>query len=229
MDISYTALKNFLDCPQKYAMKYQFGIPDGQSDWIVLGKMLHSAIEAYKDLGNVTFKVYKDDLQEWRNQVTVKKLTDEEFYKQANKSLDTLQTVLQGFDLRNITLEQEFVLPYKEGYNLVGRVDYLSPSLLMDWKFKKDFRFLDALQLSMYKKIANFTGETAFFVVTWSGDFRQIKVNTSKTDKLLDEVVDKLINAIETNNFPANTKACALCPFRDSCKANEVDYDFYIE
>jgi CRISPR/Cas system-associated exonuclease Cas4 (RecB family) len=229
MDISYTALKNFLDCPQRYALRYQFRIPDGQSDWIILGKMLHSVIEAYKDLGSVAFKVYKDDLMEWRNQVSVKKLTDEQFLEQANRSLDTLQKVLQEFDLNGVNLEQEFVMQYKEGYNLVGRVDYLSPNLLMDWKFKKDFRFLDALQLSMYKKIANYKGEAGFFVVTWSGDSKLIKVNTSKTDKLLDEVIDKLISAIENNDFPANTKACALCPYRDVCKANEVDYDFYIE
>jgi hypothetical protein len=228
-NISYTALKTFIDCPKRYSIKYEFGTPDTQSEWLILGKMLHSAIETYRDLGEATFRIFKDNLQEWYEQVTAKKLSEKAFYEQAEKSLNILHMVLQGFDFTGAVVEQEFITPYKEGYNLTGRVDFMSPSLLMDWKFKKDFRFLDPLQLSMYKKITGFQGETAFYVITWNGDFKLIKVNTESTDKILDEKLDALIEAVETGNFPANTKSCGLCPFKEVCNSSSAMEEFYLE
>jgi hypothetical protein len=229
VNISYTALKTFLDCPKRYSIKYEFGTPDTQSEWLILGKMLHNAIETYRDLGEATFRIFKDNLDEWRSQVTARKLTDKQFYEQAEKSLDILQSVLQGFDFTGAIVEKEFTIPYKEGYNLTGRVDYLSPSLLLDWKFKKDFRFLDALQLSMYKRIANFNGNAGFFVITWNGESKFIKMDTSKTDAILNEKIDALIEAVETGNFPANTKSCGLCPFKEVCNSSSAIEEFYLE
>jgi hypothetical protein len=227
-NISYTALKTFIDCPKRYSIKYEFGTPDTQSEWLILGKMLHSAIETYRDIGTATFGIFKDNLQEWHEQVTAKKLTDKQFYEQAEKSLDILHMVLQGFDFTGAVVEQEFITPYKEGYNLTGRVDFMSTSLLLDWKFKKDFRFLDPLQLSMYKRITGFKGETAFFVITWNGEHKLIKTDTTKTDAILDTKLDALISAIETGNFPANTKSCGLCPFKEVCNSSAIE-EFYLE
>jgi len=230
MDISYSALHTYLMCPTRFALKYQFRTPEPQSDWVILGQMLHNAIEAYSHIGDSAFKVFLDNAGEWYKMVSMPTLSEEQFFNQVEKSLDVLQVVLQDFDLNNVAIEKEFRLPYIKDYDLVGRVDYLSPHLLMDWKFKKDFRNLDPLQLSFYKRLAGYKGKAGWFVITWAGDYKFIEADTSITDELLDAYLNDLIFAIEKNDFPPSSNLCAWCPYRNVCKASDLVYEeFYLE
>jgi hypothetical protein len=230
MDISYSALHTYLTCPTRFTLKYQFRTPEPQSDWVVLGQMLHNAIETYAELGDGVFKIFLDNANEWYKLVSAPVLSEEQFYNQVERSLDVLQVVLQEFDLSNIAIEREFRMPYKQGYDLVGRVDYLSPNLLMDWKFKKDFRNLDPLQLSFYKRLTGYRGRAGWFVITWSGDYNFIEADTSITDELLDAYLLDLIVAIEKNDFPPNSNSCKWCPYKNVCKASDLEYEeFYLE
>jgi hypothetical protein len=81
----------------------------------------------------------------------------------------------------------------------------------------------------MYKRIANFNGNAGFFVITWNGESKFIKMDTSKTDAILNEKIDALIEAVETGNFPANTKSCGLCPFKEVCNSSSAIEEFYLE
>jgi len=230
MDISYSALHTYLTCPTRFSLKYQFRTPEPQSDWVILGQMLHNAIEVYSQVGDSAFKVFLDNVDEWYKMVSMPALSKEQFYNQVEKSLDVLQVVLQDFDLQNVAIEREFRVPYVKGYDLVGRVDYLSPALLLDWKFKKDFRNLDPLQLSFYKRLAGYRGRVGWFVITWAGDYRFIEADTSLTDELLDRYLEDLIVAIEKNDFPPSPNFCEWCPFKNVCKASSLEYEeFYLE
>jgi|GEM_PF-5023444 len=228
MDISYSSLHTYLACPTRFALKYLFKTPEPQSDWVVLGQMLHNAIETYTELGDGVFKIFLDNIGEWYKKVSSHTLSEEQFYKQAEKSLGVLEVILQDFDLSSVAIEQEFKIPYGK-HNLVGKLDYLSADLLLDWKFKKDFSNLDPLQLSFYKRLARFEGKSGWFVITWSGDYKFIEADTSMTDKLLDTYLEDLIIAIEKDDFPP-TSNCKWCPYKNVCKASNLEYEeFYLE
>lgn len=241
--ISFSSIDTFEFCPIRYYFRYILGEKQPTNDFVVLGQMFHEAMGKIPELGfDATKQTFLANIEEWRGKVDSSILSMEEFANYVSNGFTTMEKALTDnnfkhiLDLENGAIEREYEANLGrqvmgEDAFLVGRVDFLKSDVLIDFKFKKHFKYLNPFQLGIYKKLANYNGERmGFFVFTWSGDydFVQMRQDDEQTDRHIAIFIEEVENRRANNHWTANLKRCKICPFKEKCNVSseETFYEF---
>ena len=224
MEISYTMINTFSLCPVRYAIKYIFHERELSNPFLILGQMLHEAIPQIREVGyDTTLKLFIDNYKGWWDMVDIRSITEEQFVNVFRNVFETVSRVVPNYFKKGVELEKWVEKDYKNE-SLVGKIDYLSSDLMLDYKFKKNFLYLTPTQLDFYRYLTGFEGRQAYLVFTWNGEF---KVVESKPKTNIPAFIDKFLKGKDTDRKP-NLKNCRLCPYVEVCKVSPLeDYESF--
>ena len=222
LPISFTQINTFNICPIRYTIKYVFHKQEPRNPFLVAGQMLHNAIVTMRDIGfQETLKCYVENYDYWWEKVDIKTITEKEFIDLFSSMLEEVAATATYYFDSEVWLEREFQREYK-GETLIGRVDYLSKNLLIDFKFNKNFNYLKPEQLDFYRYLSDFDGKTAFLVWTWKKENKLIPFEKSVN---IEDYIDDFLERKDKDRTP-NLESCKFCPFVTICQTTkEEGYD----
>jgi len=247
MRISYSSLENFKQCPLKYKLSNIDKIKEPKSKEAIFGTYIHKVLKWFyqKDPNfptlDVLLEYYRDywpqktEGFEWKNSEEEKSYFKEgirmleEFY---NKNIPHKRSILDLETRFEVVIDENPDKPNGKHIltGVIDRIDKLPDGTLeiIDYKTGKRMPSQRALdknnQLSLYAiglksrwprvKIKDLKLSLYFL------KFNE-KINTTRTDKDLEEAKNKIVNLIhkiEKSNFePHSSVLCGWCGYRNIC------------
>ena len=229
MEISFTRLRVYLECPWKYKLQFLDGRRIPLTPASSLGLSLHRALEAFhrKDAGSLEdlLDCYDD---RWLGSGYPDDETKERWYQKG-------QRILEGYHEREpdrrteiVGVEREFVYPLGD-HTVRGMIDRLDRHPdgrheVIDYKTHLDFeteaQLADDLQLRFYGLgVREALGVTpALLSVDYVAVGRRVSVpyDASK-EAALKALIVKTADAIDAGAFEADTAYCPKCAYRETC------------
>ena len=249
MRISYSSLENFKQCPLKYKLSNIDKIKEPKSKEAIFGTYIHKVLKWFyqKDPNfptlDLLLKYYRDywpqktEGFEWKDSEEEKS-----YFKEGIRMLEEFYNKNIPHEISILDLETRFEVVIDENPDkpngkhiltgVIDRIDKLPDGTLeiIDYKTGKRMPSQRALdknnQLSLYAiglksrwprvKIKDLKLSLYFL------KFNE-KINTTRTDKDLEEAKNKIVNLIhkiEKSNFePHSSVLCGWCGYRNICPA----------
>jgi CRISPR/Cas system-associated exonuclease Cas4 (RecB family) len=228
MHLSATAIKDYLDCPQRF--KYRIdGNPQEANVYMLRGLAVHSVIEdqsvqTAEDAKQVFFIKFSELLSESKAFFPFM-VTFNSMVKQANTMLDFYYNSVNKTEPPIKEVEVQFNVTIK-GIEFVGKMDQIRGNSVYDWKTKT--KKVDPLQLKTdyqftlygmaYKELYGEYPENIYYGHLYQGQLYKLE-RTRKDYKYLEDVASKIILATENNIFPRNygEYTCNFCAYKHKC------------
>lgn len=224
--LSFSSIKTFLDCQLKWKFTYIDKYPVEPTFPIIVGKVIHSAIEKY-----------------YRSQASLESALEQSLSQEAvsdTEIITTTKLILSNKNVVNylnlispIFIEKEFQIHIKD-VKIIGFIDcILDDGTVIDFKvtdrFNKKFYWLQPLIYlrGCYENQINFNGLFSFVIIpknregkvdTWSIELKKEDyINT--LNQFMDLFLRDFWYALDQNNFShtTNISTCQYCQFNKIC------------
>lgn len=241
--LSYSQIQTFRMCPLHYKLRYISKIPTSPSSALSFGQSVHLALRDLYVLKNQKEKLDRNRILEllkknWIREGYSEKLHEQEMYKRGEEYLLNFFETQFNPKIPTLMIEESFTIPLlnKERFLKIGgkidRIDDLGNGQIeiVDYKTGKipTQTELDTnLQLSMYAMAATEIPNPPFnrnidnVILTLYYFDTQLKVQTKRTKKQLDEEKEKILviaREIEESDFLcSDNKFCKTCEYRMFC------------
>jgi DNA helicase II / ATP-dependent DNA helicase PcrA len=241
IQLSATAIEDYLDCPLKFKFQHILKIPTAPQAALTFGNLMHRSVRHYFELRRKSLPSFDEleafYLDRWKS-TGFDDDYQEETYRKAG--LDQLRVFVDrqnaiAVECRNIQMEQPFRMDFGD-MSLEGRIDQitlLEPARegaveLIDYKTGRPRTEKDAqksLQLSVYalaaKKILHLTPVRMTFYNLTNNE----PVSTVRTPEDLEDALKKareVAAQVRNGSFnPAPGFVCRWCEFNPVCPAHE--------
>jgi DNA helicase-2/ATP-dependent DNA helicase PcrA len=241
IQLSATAVEDYLDCPLKYKFHYLLKIPTAPQAALTFGNLMHQSVRHYFELRLKRMPSFGDIeefyLKRWKA-VGFDDAYQEETYR--NAGLEQLRAFVERhnageIDCARIRMEQVFTVDLGD-VALDGRIDQitlLDPTRdgaveLIDYKTGRPRTEKDAeksLQLSVYALAARRALHLNPVRLTFYNLTNNEPVSAVRAPEDLDEAIDKVREVaveIRKGRFdPAPGFSCRWCDFISICPAHE--------
>jgi DNA helicase II / ATP-dependent DNA helicase PcrA len=241
IQLSATAIEDYLDCPLKYKFQHVLKIPTAPQAALTFGNLMHRSIRHYFELRRKSPPPFSEVeafyLDRWKS-VGFDDDYQEETYRKAG--LDQLRAFVERqnatpLDCRNIQMEQAFRMDFEE-MTLEGRIDQvtlLEPVReraveLIDYKTGRPRTEKDAqksLQLSVYALAAKKALHLNPARMTFYNLTNNEPVSTVRTPEDLEEAIGKArevaIQVRDGRFDPTPGFVCRWCEFIPVCPEHE--------
>ena len=247
-NISYSAIKTFLECPYRYKLRYVDGFKNVESNiYLIFGTALHESCELKIQDDSVNeVLIFENKFKEEYDKLATKDEDYDKFLEQGKKLapivLPELRKHFGNFKL--VAAEQELTsdLEVSKNFKFIGYADLIIQTEdgkyhIIDyktcswgWDFKKKNDSLLAYQLAFYKnffaKMKNISlteVETHFVLLKRTARINQVEVvDVSCTHKRVSnafKVLNNCVINVEKENFPKNKLSCEYCQYyKKECK-----------
>jgi DNA helicase-2/ATP-dependent DNA helicase PcrA len=244
LQLSATAIEDYLSCPLKFKFSHVLRIPTGPQPALTFGNIMHQAVRHYFELRKTSLPRFEAIeqfyLRAWRD-AGFEDTYQEQSYKKAG-----LEQLREFVKLQNqapiagdkVRTEVAFRFPL-EDVELDGRIDQINPYAasrdpaveLVDYKTGRPRSQKDvdkSLQLSIYALAAREQLRLKPARLTFYNLTNNQPVSTVRTPKDLDEAVATIravAEQIRSMLFaPTPGYVCRWCDFVPICPAHEGDY-----
>lgn len=228
MHLSATAIKDWLECPQK--LKYRLeGEKQQPNAYLVRGTAVHETIEnttitTLEDAKQFFFVRFAELVNE-QNPVFQYRTSFSSMVKESNQMLDYYYNWVNIKEPEIKEVERFFKVTIK-GVELSGKIDQIRGNNVYDWKTKTkepnqtvlaaDYQF--TLYGMVYKELYGDYPENIYFGYLYGGKLIKLE-RTRKDYKYLEDVASKIIFAAENDIFPRNygEYTCNYCAYKYKC------------
>lgn len=241
VQLSATAVEEYLDCPLRYKFHYLLKVPTGPQAALTFGNVMHQSIRYYFELRRKARPSFADleefYLKRWKS-TGFDDAYQEESYRQAG--LEQLRAFVDRhnateIDCDRIQMEQRFSLDLDD-ISLEGRIDQitlLDPTRdgaveLVDYKTGRARTDRDAeksLQLSVYALAAKRALHLKPVRLTFYNLTNNEPVSSVRSPEDLDEAINRVREVaveIRSGQFePAPGFCCRWCDYVSICPAHE--------
>ena len=244
LQLSATAIEDYLSCPLKFKFSHVLKIPTGPQPALTFGNIMHQSVRHYFELRRKSLPAFEAIqefyLRAWRD-AGFEDAYQEQAYKRAG--LEQLCEFVERQNqapivANNVRAEIAFRLSLGE-VELDGRIDQINPigalrdraAELVDYKTGRPRSQKDAdqsLQLSIYALAAREQLRLQPARLTFYNLTNNQPVSTVRTAKDLDQAVVKIREVAEQIRSllfqPAPGYVCRWCDFVPICPAHEENY-----
>lgn len=216
--ISYSSLQDYLTCKKKLDFRLNYEGRSPQTPEMIMGDIVHKAVEDY-----------------WNDyDRAIRYIT--ESVRTSIGSKDALTFCINCFDnFQNNFLsilsdtdrsELSFKVPISKDVFVVGRMDRVTSSSIIDWKTSRhppksvDDHIQFILYHWAYTKMYGKPPAGVYYAALVSGRLIKYNYNKVKEDLLMKEVIPEMIRDIKTKNYVPDgifKRACFNCVYNSVC------------
>jgi CRISPR/Cas system-associated exonuclease Cas4 (RecB family) len=237
MYLSATAIKDWLECPQRLGYRLQ-GIKQEPTVWMARGTAVHETIEnqsitTVEDAKQFFFIRFAELLAE-ENPKFPYRVTFANLVAESNQMLDYYYNWVNIHEPPIREIELQFKIRIRD-IEYSGKIDQIRGNNVYDWKtrtskvpdvvLKSDYQF--TLYGMVYKELYGDYPENLYYGNLYAGQLIKME-RTRKDYKYLEDVSGKIIFAAENEIFPRNygEYTCKNCAYRYKCfnDQGEVTY-----
>lgn len=242
---SYSRLKCYEECPQKYKFQYidKIKIEIEESIELFYGKIIHKTLKKlYQDLIHQKKNTLEDLLSflnnEWATNlnesiVVNKEYEHEDHLRMAKKCITDFYNRYHPFDQGKTVGLEEYITINLDDYKLCGYIDRLTKTEkgcyeIHDYKtcskLPSDESIKNDRQLALYSiGVKQRYTDVKNVRLIWHYLKFEKEINSTYSDDDLDELKNNIIQLIknieQTEEFPANySRLCDWCKFKFICK-----------
>ena len=217
--ISASLLEDFISCNRK--VYYRINKPELQiqNTEMVLGEIVHSAIEKFSDNLEKGFD-FIDKQIDLRLEGSP---TGKGF---AQNCFNTYFEHFARFTTPNDSIEIRFKLPWDKDVFLVGKIDRISDGNVFDWKTARnpatniDGNIQFILYHYAYKHMYNKIPSGVFYAALTTGKLIRYGHDEAAQRTLFNEIIPQAVLAIRKGDFTRSgifRRACFKCSYKEDC------------
>jgi DNA helicase-2/ATP-dependent DNA helicase PcrA len=237
---SFSMLEEYIDCPERYRLRYVVGLPTPVHHSLTYGRALHAAVAWYHlrvaAMETPTEHALFDEFrQNWRSEGFLSREHEEARFAAGLRALAAFRTRALAQPAQVIAIERPFEFTL-DGMRIRGRFDRLDRddrgTVIVDYKSsdvrdqkKADAKARDSLQLHAYALAhEQRSGETPAEMqlhFLGSGLVGRVAPQPARMVKAA-ESLRGAMTGIAANNFKPkpNPVSCGYCPFRRMCPSS---------
>ncbi|MCL2116272.1 MAG: ATP-dependent helicase, partial [Methanobrevibacter sp.] len=228
INLSYTSLRDYENCPFKYNLFHNFNFKVSQDKYIHRGIAVHDTLdkihkavkenESLKDDEDFIEKIAKDSLIE-NEAVALKQFEDINYYWQNyGKNLEILGSeVLFSLITRDYNLSGKIDLIYKTEEGKIGILDFKNQTNV-DKKEVTTQLYIYLLAISQNPDFSKYeVNELAVYPLK-GRKWINIELNHDKIKEIEDEIKNTVLDIRNNNFYPKETNLCEGCEFRFICE-----------
>lgn len=228
--ISASSIKTFLECKRKYYYKLNRVEEKVHRPTLVIGTLVHKAIEVYWNDFDEGDKYLDTQLKLFNH-------SSGTLHNHAFKCWDNFKLHYANMLSDRDKVEQFISVPYKYKTLLVGKMDRILPgNIILDWKtgdefnpsINSDVQFI--LYKELYRRSRGIVPSDIYYVSLKYGKMIKYEDDGYSHNLLFDEIIPAMVVDIKAGNFVPDGlfkyKVCKECSFRDHCfKSLENGYE----
>lgn len=237
---SFSQLEDYLDCPERYRLRYVVGLPSPPHHSLSYGRALHEAVAFFHLESARGIEVSEGALlaafdRAWTPEGFLSREHENARYEQGRASLKSFRNEQLANPAHVVSVEKPFELDI-DGVHVRGRMDRVDEgdtgAVIVDYKSsdvrdqrKADQKARDSLQLQVYALAHERASGTLpakmqlhFLDSGLVGTTRPDGERLERTRERVHEASD----GIAAGAFPArpNPVSCGYCPFRQVCSSS---------
>jgi DNA helicase-2/ATP-dependent DNA helicase PcrA len=237
---SFSMLEEYIDCPERYRLRYVVGLPTPPHHSLTYGRALHAAVAWYHlrvAAGEApTEQALSDEFRaNWRSEGFLSREHEDARFAAGLRALSEFRTRALDQPAEVIAIEKPFALTL-DGMRIRGRFDRLDRdvrgTVVVDYKSsdvrdqkKADAKARDSLQLHAYALAhEQRTGESPAEMQLHfleSGLVGRVAPQPARMTKAVEQMRGAMAG-IAASDFKAkpNPVSCGYCPFRRMCPSS---------
>ncbi len=230
MDISYSRINAYRQCPYKYKLIYLDDWKSPPNPFTSLGQSIHRALEEFHALKLYSLEQLLDCYnRSWKNEGFSSAVETQEFFDKGTKMLTNYFKEQEDSKTEILFIEKNFRFKLGRNYiiGIIDRVDKHPDGTyeVIDYKTHQQIwgkeKADSDLQLTIYslacEKALSFKADTLSYYFLSHNK----KVSTSRSKEQLEEA-EKLIESVSRDiykeKFEPDTSYCPKCDFKKKCK-----------
>jgi DNA helicase-2/ATP-dependent DNA helicase PcrA len=237
---SFSMLEEYIDCPERYRLRYVVGLPTPPHHSLTYGRALHAAVAWYHlrvAAGETPTEqgLFDEFRANWRSEGFLSREHEEARFAAGLRALADFRTRAQEEASQVIAIERPFEFTL-DGMRIRGRFDRVDReeggTVIVDYKTtdvrdqkKADVKARDSLQLHVYAMAhEQRTGEAPAQMrlhFLGSGFSGRVTPQPARMAKATEALRGAMAGIAATNFKPkTNQVSCVNCPFRRMCPSS---------
>jgi DNA helicase-2/ATP-dependent DNA helicase PcrA len=242
LQLSASAIENYLNCPMKYLFEKVWGVRGGPQAAMTFGNVMHSTIREFVEELRKRREVGFEEVasiyeQEWSAAGFRDAWQEEEYRKTGRDQLEAFYGSYRAAPAELLHQEKYFELPLDPDVIVTGRMDQINllgargkgaEVEIVDYKTgnpKQSKQANESLQLSLYALAAQDVLELTPVRLVFYNLTTNEAVSTTRNAKALEKAkatVAEVADSIRAGSFPARPNfRCRSCDFLPLCPAHE--------
>jgi DNA helicase-2/ATP-dependent DNA helicase PcrA len=238
LQVSASAIKDYLECPMKYQFKYSWGVRGGPNSALTFGVVMHTTIGEFAQRMHEAKKVPLDEVlatydREWYSAGFVDDYHEGEYRKEGRRELEEFHKTYLESPPDMMYQEKPFELPLENDVVITGRIDQINRIKgnrveIVDYKTgrpKDAKKVAQDFQLSVYalaaKEVLELEPERLVLYYLMNNE----AVATTRDAKALaatKTTIAEVASQIRGRQFPAKPGfGCKYCDYKPLCPAHE--------
>jgi CRISPR/Cas system-associated exonuclease Cas4 (RecB family) len=217
--ISASLLEDYLSCNRKVYYRTIRSETQVQNKEMVIGEVVHSAIEKYWD-DQIDAHMFST------RELAIRLPNDADAALFADNSIKSYFECFRQFLTPDDKIELKFKIPFGKDVFIVGKMDRISNGSIFDWKTARTppKSISSSVQFVLYnwayKKLYNSEPSGVYYAALASGALIRYKHQLMVEAVLLDEIIPQAIAAMKNKEYIRNgifRKSCYRCPYQYAC------------
>lgn len=229
---SATAIKDYLECEQRFWYRVHMPEKAKVSVHVVFGRIMHDAVEKF---GRIIHDDYSSalewSLKEWDREyigtfADVAPKPPKSFSKQLKNYFEKIKPLLPSPE--NHEVEKFFRLPWEDGVQIVGKIDLAVDGCVYDWKTgrKEPSKYdIQSIQFYIYEWAYEQIYDErpkVFYGHLEGGKLIPVPMKDTLREQL-PYVINRCTHSVNLKPFRNTGYQCGNCFYRDTCFAEMDD------
>lgn len=224
--ISASMLDDYIACNRR--VYYRLNSPESsiQNKEMVVGNIVHKAIELYWNDENLAFRYIFDNVSSILP-------NDKESLEYSLLCIKNFFSNFSQFLSDNDKIEHRFKIKYSDDVFIVGKMDRITSHKIFDWKTtrKPPKSISNSVQFILYnwayRKLWGVNPHAVYYGALGNGELIMYRHDKVLEDVLIHELIPEAVKAIKGKNFIRNgifRKQCFRCQYSSVC-LKEFEWD----
>ncbi|MFC1522073.1 RecB family exonuclease [Elusimicrobiota bacterium] len=232
LDLSYTKVRTYLNCPWLYKLFFIDNKKTPPSPHSSLGHSVHKAFAKFHECGGKSIEEIEDALNDCWESIGYKNAAQElDFFDKAKQILTTyIDNIACTWDSEILGIEKSFKFEIPQLnikiQGIIDRVDRLSDGsiAIIDYKTHaqiwNETRLKEDMQITIYAQAAinamGMKNPKLFFFFVSHGIVREVIRSEADWEQLKNTLSDIAVK-LQGGQFPCRTEYCQWCDMKNSC------------